>query len=255
MLMFPRQTLFFHPLHYRTMAENKLTSSAAACLEVLRDAKDCEWVTDASTQGVEQLNNMLNTEAPLEPIEILAAVDKPVAGPYQKHLIQLEVHVAPKTNCGATTSDHRGIECDFDLKQSATFQLLLSQPSTGTKQWTLVDSLQVQDSSASSSNQSVDDIVVVGVPQKAASTTGGQSPLKFIPTYALEVLVVAACIFGLTALLVHTVRQRRTGYATVGQPHAQVKVRRVDLKRANPVPRNEETTLRHSHEKNERFAV
>ncbi|RHZ13319.1 hypothetical protein DYB37_011343 [Aphanomyces astaci] len=201
MLMFPRQTLFFHPLHYRTMAENKLTSSAAACLEVLRDAKDCEWVTDASTQGVEQLNNMLNTEAPLEPIEILAAVDKPVAGPYQKHLIQLQVHVAPKTNCG------------------------------------------------------VDDIVVVGVPQKAASTTGGQSPLKFIPTYALEVLVVAACIFGLTALLVHTVRQRRTGYATVGQPHAQVKVRRVDLKRANPVPRNEETTLRHSHEKNERFAV
>ncbi|ETW00954.1 hypothetical protein H310_06602 [Aphanomyces invadans] len=237
------------------MAENKLSSSAAACLEKLRDAKDCKWVTDASNQGVKQLNNMLNSEAPLEPLKILAAVDKPVAGPYQKHLIQLKVRVAPKTICSPGATDISAAACDFDLKRSAIFQLLLSQPSTGTDQWTLVDSLQIQDSTASSVSQSVDDIVVVGVPQKASTATSGQSPFKFIPPYALEVLVVAACIFGLTALLVHTIRHRRTGYASVGQPHAQVKVRRVDLKRPNPVPRNEETTLRHSHEKNERFAV
>ncbi|CAK4623823.1 hypothetical protein LEN26_000115 [Aphanomyces euteiches] len=218
-----------------------MASSAKYCLEELRDAKDCSWLNEASDQGVQQLNNMLNVNAPLEPIKILDAMDKPVAGPYQKHLIELQVNVAPKSNCSTGT-------CDFNLHESATYQLLLALPSTGTKNWTLIDSLQVDGSDIPVRDE-------IGAPEAASSHSVA---LKFLPPYAVEFLVVAACIFGLTVLLVHTVRARRVGYSTLGgRPHAQVhkQVRRIDLKRANPVPRDEEKVLRHSHEKNERFAV
>ncbi|KAF0682630.1 Aste57867_25267 [Aphanomyces stellatus] len=224
------------------MSDVTLSSSASACLHALRDSKDCAWLSEASHQGIKQLNAMLNIDTPLEPIEIVQAVDKPVAGPYQKKLIQMQVQVAPQNKCNAN-----GV-CDFNLDQSATYQLLLSQAAVTEDKWTLIDSLQVQSGSSS----------LDGGPQKAA--TAPHPSFKFLPPFAFEVLVVAACIFGLTALLVLTVRARRNGYASLhkSSAHAQLvakKVRRVDLKRSNPVPTNEEKVLRHSHEKNERFAV
>ncbi|KDO17547.1 hypothetical protein SPRG_17030, partial [Saprolegnia parasitica CBS 223.65] len=133
----------------------------------------------------------------------------------------------------------------------AKYQLLLSQ-ANATQRWTLVDSLQVFDSDKQGGKpelRPLPDFLPVQDASESHAVPFGQ--------LFLHVLVVAACLLSMIAVVAHSLKSRREGYAAISR-HAQVQkkqVRRVDLRHANPVPRNEDKVLRHSHEQNERFAV
>ncbi|OQR92321.1 hypothetical protein ACHHYP_03822 [Achlya hypogyna] len=236
-------------------AKRKPTKDWHSCVgRPLDDAPNkCKWLIDATTYGVEQLNHMINTPWLLSAYAVVSAAEKPVADSHQSHVLQIKVQVAPRNNCSgdASTSESTSTEdaCAFDLNELATYEMLLTQANS-TGRWTLVNSLQVDESSKSGP-------VLKALPDAASDDAEDTTPWLFSQT-TLYTLLAGACVFSLLAVVVNTLRNRRDGYAAISRSHAQVhkaQVRRVDLRASNPVPRNEDKVLRHSHEQNERFAV
>ncbi|EQC25809.1 hypothetical protein SDRG_16325 [Saprolegnia diclina VS20] len=214
----------------------------------------CAWLADATRYGVDQLNHMINTASPVMPMLIVSAVDKPVAGAYESHLLELQVQVAP---C-LTPSNHDDKKatppsnahvCDFDFDQVAKYQLLLSQ-ANATQRWTLVDSLQVFDSGVQGGKPELRPL-----PDFLPVQDASESPAVPFGQLFLHVLIVAACLLSMVAVVAHSLKTRREGYAAISRQVQTKQVRRVDLRHSNPVPRHEENVLRYSHEQNERFAV
>ncbi|OQR98768.1 hypothetical protein THRCLA_21872 [Thraustotheca clavata] len=244
---------FFLPLHalsspsFANVHQAKL--SGCIGLPLLSLPPSCEWISDATIAGVDQLNRMINQEIPLEPMQIVSASEKTVAGNYQSHLVEMEIQVAPKNNCTETKDN-----CSFNLAEVAIYQLLMSQ-SNATGRWTLVDGMQVIDDMESGSHESE----LRPLPDFPASVDSASKGTFVFPQVIIYILVIAACIFSILAVIVQTLRNRRDGYSSIARTgHAQVhkkQIRRVDLRRPNPIPANEEKVLRYSHEQNERFAV
>jgi len=79
-------------------------------MRIRKENEICGLLYEATDFGLEKLNAMVNTEAPLEPIQILKAHEKPVAGPYQAHLIELQLQVAPMNNCSNEEKKNHDVE-------------------------------------------------------------------------------------------------------------------------------------------------